>query len=102
MTGVALGRWFTGRYRTKRESLALMKEYCGKPSLFLFISKLMAEHGLASVPALSAQRGDLVLVPQNRDSFVGILDLNGRDVLSVGEHGTRRVPVNIKCRAWRI
>lgn len=102
-TGILVGQQFAGKYQTKREALSLMKEYCGKPSLALSIHKLMAEHGFAIVGALEAQRGDAVLVPNGPSGdFFGILDLNGRDVLSVGEYSIRRVPISIKCRAWRI
>jgi hypothetical protein len=102
-TGTAIGLRFAGAYCTKRESLMTMKAYCGRPSLGMAIAKLMAEHGFDRCPPGFAQRGDAVLVPNGRDiDFFGILDLNGRDVLSVGEHGVRRVPISIRCRAWRI
>lgn len=104
-TGIMIGTQFAGKYRTKREALLTMKAYCGKPSLQLSIHKLMAESGFERVeegPYFS-QRGDAVLVPNGASGdFFGILDTNGRDVLGVGEYGIRRVPISIRCRAWRI
>lgn len=102
-TGTPIGRQFVGTYSTKREALLAMKKYCGKASIGLFVSKLMKEHGFDPIISpLYAQRGDAVLSPNAGDHFFGILDLNGRDVLSVGENGVRRVPISIECRAWRI
>jgi hypothetical protein len=102
-TGIMIGQQFAGKYRTKREALLLMKSYSGKPSLQLCIHKLMAESGFERVEALMAQRGDAVLVPNGTSGdFFGVLDTNGRDVLGVGEFSVRRVPISIKCRAWRI
>jgi hypothetical protein len=102
-TGIPIGSRFAGTYSTKRESLVAMKNYCGRPSLLLAIAKLMAENKFDRCRPLFAQRGDVLLTPtSSRDWFLGLLDLNGRDVLSVGEHGVRRVPISIRCRAWRI
>lgn len=102
-TGVAIGEPFGGSYSTQREALTAMRNYCGKASLGLFISKLMKEHGFDPlISPLYAQRGDAVLAPNGGWHFLGVLDLNGRDILSVGEHGVRRVPLSITCRAWRI
>jgi hypothetical protein len=101
--GSMIGQQFAGRYATKRDALLLMKEYCGKPSLALCIHKLMSEHGFERVGPYYAQRGDALLVPNGTSGdYFGVLDLNGRDVLSVGEYSIRRVPISIKCRAWRI
>lgn len=102
-TGCMIGQRFAGTYSTKREALIAMKAYCGKASIGLFVSKLMKECGFdVLISPLYAQRGDAVLCPNDGEHFFGILDLNGRDVLSVGDHGVRRVPISITCRAWRI
>lgn len=102
-TGSPVGQRFAGTYSNKREALLAMKHYCGKASLGLFVSKLMQECGFdVLISPLYAQRGDAVLAPNDGDHFFGILDLNGRDILSVGENGVRRVPISIRCRAWRI
>lgn len=102
-TGSMIGQQFAGQYRTKREALLLMRSYSGKPSLQLCIHKLMREHGFERVDPYSAQRGNAVLVPNgNSGDFFGVLSLNGRDVLGVGEYSIRRIPISIRCRAWRI
>lgn len=103
MTGLAIGRRFVGTYSTKRESLLAMKAYCGRPALALMIAKLMAENNFSRRPPMFSQRGDALLMPARGEGwFLGVLDLNGREVLSVGEHGVRRMPLSVRCRAWRI
>lgn len=102
-TSIAVGLSFAGVYRTRRESLLTMKAYCGKASLGLAIAKLMAEHGFERVSPLMAQRGDVILTSRlAHGDFLGVLDLNGREVLSVGTNGVRRVPNSKDFRAWRI
>lgn len=102
ITGIDLGRPFSGRYRTYREAARLMRAHCGKPTLAPFIESLMAQHGFLEVPPLFAGRGDAVLVPTKARHHLGVMDLNGRDVLSVCEQGIARVPITGECRAWRI
>lgn len=103
-TGNTIGQQFVGTYRSKRESLVAMKNYCGRASLLWSIVKLMDENKFDRRRGpFFAQRGDVLLVPNGPGGdFLGIMDLNGRDVLSVGEHGIKRVPVSKFCRAWRI
>jgi hypothetical protein len=101
-TGRQIGEQFRGRYTTLDESLALMKAYCGRPSLPHAIKKLMGEAGYVPVDALHAQRGDALISPNGGGYFLGVLDLNGMDIRSVGEFGVRRVPISVRCRAWRI
>ena len=62
-TGIQIGLRFAGAYCTKRESLQIMKGYCGKPSLSVSIQKLISECGFDRRPPFYAQRGDPVLVP---------------------------------------
>lgn len=99
---IDVGYPFRGRYSTRKEALRLMKHLCGKPSLPAALAYVMREAGFTPVLPLFAQRGDAVLVPQRGGDFFGILDLNGQDVISVGERGLRRVPISRDCTAWRI
>jgi hypothetical protein len=101
--GKPVGEQFAGAYKTRRQALETMQAYCGRPSLSMAIFKLFRECGFAATHPLLAQRGDALLCPKlSGGEFLGVLDLNGKDVISVGENGLRRVPVSIRCRAWRI
>jgi hypothetical protein len=102
-TGKPIGAQFADAYRTRRQALETMRLYCGRPSLLMSINKLMAEYGFAVVHPNFASRGDAVLVPKRTGGdFLGVLDMNGKDVLGMSDLGPVRVPISIRCRAWRI
>lgn len=102
MTGIAIGKQFAGKYTTRKGSLLAMMDYCGRPSLLTFIGKLMDEYGFEHIRHGFAGRGDVAICFQvTGHDFLGIVDLNGRDVLGIGD-GIRRVPISRMCMAWRI
>ena len=98
VTGKQVGRQFAGRYSTKREALVEMKKLLtGRPSLGLFVEKLMREHGFGRIPvAFGSSVAIRCSRPMGMRYFFGIMDLNGRDVLSVGEHGVRRIAKSVR------
>jgi hypothetical protein len=101
--GKPVGEQFADAYKTRREALETMLAYCGRPSLSMAIFKLFKECGFDATHPNFAARGDAVLTPKpGGGEFLGILALNGKDVISVGENGLRRVPISIRCRSWRI
>lgn len=51
---------------------------------------------------LMAQRGDLVAVEDTGRLVAGIVHLNGRHVVVVGETGLKRLPVTATKRAWKV
>lgn len=102
MTGTDLASPFRGCYRSRAEALALAKSYAGKPSLPLLIGKALYERGLGEVPLLSAQRGDILLVKRANARSLGILALNGKEILAASETGYLRLDVSRAIRAWRV
>ena len=101
-TGINIGSAFLGSYRTAKESLRTMRSYCGRPSLEAAIEKLMKEHGIEECPVTLARRGDPILISQGRGSSLGILDLNGRDIVTISNQGIWRLPLSRGLRAWNI
>lgn len=51
---------------------------------------------------LMAQRGDLVVLEDSGRMIAGVVHLNGRHVVTVGEAGLKRLPLNVVKRAWKI
>jgi hypothetical protein len=51
---------------------------------------------------LFARRGDLVVIEDVGRTIAGVVHLNGRDVVSVGAAGLKRLPLNTVKRAWRV
>jgi hypothetical protein len=101
-TGINIGSGFFGTYRTAKESLRTMRSYCGRPSLEAAIEKLMQEKGIEECPVTLARRGDPILIRQGRGSSLGILDLNGRDIVTISNKGIWRLPLSRGLRAWNI
>ena len=103
MTGTDLGARFRGRYRTHAEALAVCEEHAGSRSVAALVESIFREHGLAEIPALCAQRGDVVLIRRSGSDYsLGIVALNGREILGVGEQGFLRIPLERGSRAWRV
>lgn len=51
---------------------------------------------------LFAQRGDLVVIANGETTIAGVVHLNGRHVISVGQSGLLRLPLRSVKRAWRV
>ena len=101
MTGVDIAAPFRGKYRTYREALKLIRMLCGDWPLECVAAKIAAEHGMAEIPVAQAQRGDMVLVNNGRRPVMGIVALNGRELIVVSDRLTR-APMSAARRAWRV
>jgi hypothetical protein len=102
MTGVDIAAWFRGRYRTRKESLALVKERTGKASIQAVIEYVAAEHGFPPVPVAMAQRGDMVLIGKGARAVVGVVSLSGLDVMCLTRDQIVRVALKNATFAWRV
>lgn len=100
MSGVDLAASFRGRYHSRKEALAVAKKRTGKASLRLLIETALAD--LPAVSVLSAQRGDILLVKRSRDVSLGILSLNGKEIVAAAAEGFLRLPLSLALRAWRV
>ena len=100
MTGVDLAHFYQRYYDTARGARRLLKREGGLESICLFVAK---EHDLVEVPVLFARRGDVVLFNNPPDDVaLGVVSLNGREILSAAERGLSQVPIRMGIRAWRI
>src|SRR5690348_16756097 len=81
MTGTDLAASFRGKYKSRTELLRLIRQYTGALSLRALAERITAEFQMPEVPILRAQRGDLVLLKRARDYSLGLVDLNGRDIV---------------------
>jgi hypothetical protein len=102
MTGVDVAAPFRGQYLSRKEALAAAKNYCGKATVDHVVAAVAQRHGLLPVAPAYAQRGDVILLNRMRDVSLGIVSLNGREVLAAGRKGFMRVPLSRAKRAWRI
>jgi hypothetical protein len=102
MTGTDIASWFRGRYGTRKESLALVKERTGKASIQAVIEYVAAEHGFQPVPVSMAQRGDMVLIGKGARAVVGVVSLSGLDVMCLTKNQIVRVALDKATFAWRV
>jgi hypothetical protein len=102
MTGHDMAEWFRGRYKTRREALALIKQRTGHTGVAAIAEYAANEHGLESIPVNMARRGDMVLVGTGSKALLGVMSLNGADVMCLGKQGIMRVALSHATAAWRV
>lgn len=102
MTAVDLAADFRFKYSSERGALRVMQTFAGG-GLAELADKMAAQHGLAEVPQLMAQRGDIVLVTsESGEPALGIVSMNGWDIFVVGKQGLVTRPLDAAVKAWRI
>jgi len=79
-----------------------VKAYCGIASVRAAALAIAREHEMQEVPIMRAQRGDMLLVKRARDFSLGLLALNGQQILAASTEGFLRLPLSLACRAWRV
>lgn len=103
ITGLDIAADFRGKYTDEAGAFALIKSVTGGSTVADAAAWCAKKHGLKELEKpLFAQRGDLVAF-EARGSFVaGLIHLNGRDIVAVGEQGLYRFPITEVKRAWRV
>ena len=109
MTGVDIAADFRGKYADKASAFALIRTVTGGATVADAAAWCARQHNMPewvdasgkSLP-LMARRGDLVVLEDGGRTIAGLVALTGRHVISVGEEGLRRLPLNAVLRAWRV
>jgi hypothetical protein len=83
------------RYRGAYSSRATARRLGPVPKI---VTAVCAELGLEECPVLRAQRGDIALVKKS----LGLVALNGREILLVSSKGLWRAPLSMAVRAWHV
>jgi hypothetical protein len=102
VTGTDLAEWFRGKYNTRKEALALIKQRTGHTGVAAIAEYAANEHGLESIPVNMARRGDMVLVGTGSKALLGVVALTGIDVMCLGKQGIMRVALSHATAAWRV
>lgn len=103
MTGTDIADDFRGKYTDKASAFALIKTVTGGTTVEDAAAHCANKHGLTEWPSpLLAQRGDLVVIQDRGNLIAGIVDLNGRHVISIGSAGLKRLPLSTVKRAWKV
>jgi hypothetical protein len=102
-TGTDIASDFRGKYSDEAGALATIKAITGGTTVADAAAYCAAKHGMAELPhPLQAQRGDLVTVEDTGNEVAGLVHLNGRDIVVVGQTGLHRVSIMKILRAWRL
>lgn len=102
-TGVDLADDFRGKYHDEASAFALIKTVTGGTTAADAAAYCAAKHGLAEWKSpLLARRGDLVVLKNGSTLIAGIVHLNGRHVVTVGETGLLRLSIRAVTRAWAV
>ena len=104
MTGVDIAEDFRGKYSDEAGAFALIRELTGGMSVADAAVYCARKHELPEWPKpLLAQRGDLVVFTGATGLLVaGLVHLNGRHIVAVGEGGLYRFPLTAIERAWHV
>ncbi len=102
MTGTDVASEFRGRYDSRATAVKVTKEYCGRASIAVLASAVFSAAGFTEVAPAFAQRGDAVLIRRSRDFSLGIVALNGMDVVITSNRGLWKLPLSRATRAWRV
>jgi hypothetical protein len=102
MTGTDPAARFRGRYHSLAGARKAIQDATGSKSLRAIVEHITASLGMPEIPVLLATRGDVVLIPRRTDYLLGIVGLNGRDIMTVSPRGLWRIPLSMGYRAWRV
>ena len=102
MTGVDLAASYRGKYSTRKGALHAISEQLGTASIQAVAATAAAAHDMPELPVPYAHRGDMVLVGRGRDYSLGLVALNGRDVIATSKRGLWRLPLSRAVRAWQV
>lgn len=102
MTGTDIAASYRGKYSTREEALTLAERETGKRSVAGIVKYGLNQAGLPIIAVSCAQRGDVVLVRRHSDYSLGIVALNGREILALGRSGPVRIPISRAHAAWHV
>jgi hypothetical protein len=94
MTGTDIARESRG-YHSRKQAL------CGQ-SVEQIVSGIAEDYDMPEVPVLMAGRGDMILIPRPRDFSLGLVSMNGTEILIALRAGYGAIPLSSGVRAWKV
>ncbi|HXJ41389.1 MAG TPA: hypothetical protein VNH18_19060 [Bryobacteraceae bacterium] len=102
MTGTDIAARFRGKYTSRRGAMAAVREVTGRASVRSVAEDAAMQFEMPTIPVRQAKRGDMALIQRGGGPSLGLVSLNGRDVLVVGEGGLVAVPISLALGAWGV
>jgi hypothetical protein len=102
MTGTDPAAAFRGAYSCRSEARRALRAY-GTCSVQGAVEAITAQLDMPETPVLHARRGDVALIKRSgQDYSLGLVALNGRDIVLASAHGLWTIPVASAVRAWHV
>jgi hypothetical protein len=103
MTGVDPAAGFRETYSSRAGARRALVSYCGTASVRAFAEAFTAKYGMReSATVLHAQRGDAALIERSRDYSLGLIALNGREIVVASSLGLSMAPLSSAVRSWHV
>lgn len=102
MTGDDLAAEYRGRYSSRRAAFLELRKRAGKASVQVVAERAAAAFGMRETDAGRAQRGDMVLLRFFNSYSLGLVALNGREIVIARARGLWRVPLSKAIRVWNV
>jgi len=106
ITGVDLVSDFRGKYHDLESLRDFLQKKQGSTDHIKLIAKLLTSQGVNKQKPVFAKRGDVVVIRQINDNeinyILGIIHLNGKDVVAMQHSGLGYYPISMITKAWEI
>jgi hypothetical protein len=102
MTGVDPAIAYRDKYASRESAMRAVLHGTGRASVQAVAESVTAEYNMPPIPVLQAGRGDLVLIRRSGDYSLGIVALNGREIVTTSSRGLWRLPIGEAVSAWRV
>ena len=100
ITGTDIAAEFRGQYASRKDAYAAIRSRAGRASVRAVAEYVTTAHQMPSCPISYAQTGDLVLIQRPDDYSLGILGLNGREIIVTRARGLCKIPLTHGVTAW--
>jgi hypothetical protein len=103
MTGVDLAAPYRGRYESQVQAYEQILAQTGRKTLSGAVEQITSQFSMRKLETVAlAGRGDVILIKRGRDYSLGVVSLNGRQVIVVSSFGLVSIPLARGLRAWRV
>jgi hypothetical protein len=102
MTGVDPAHDFRDNYSSRGEAYRSIKAATGAASVRAIVACITAKLHMTEIAISYAQRGDVVLIKRARDYSLGLVSMNGREIIVCRARGLSRIPLARGLCAWHV
>ena len=102
MTDTDVAADFRGRYSTAMEARRLMRAQTGSESVQAITELITRKFTMTETTILLCQRGDVALMRRAGGFSLGMIALNGREIMVCYRRGLIQIPMTRAMRVWRV